>query len=371
MRLPEPLILSSKQTSDSQPAREPRKTYGAFIAITVAGVALTLFVSLAPLSVGAFWPFIAVNAQSAGEPPLLHDTTIAYLDAATNSDPNPSKGSADLEMTAGAALLANSGPDGTLPASTLGVGEASSVYEVREGDSLSEIADMYGISMNTILLANDIKDAKTIQPGDTLTILPVSGVQYKVKNGGTLSDVAKLYNVEVSDIAAVNGMQSDEVLVAGDVLIIPGGDVHVAATKKTAAKKSSTGSASASTKKVAVASGYYGNPLPGAYVSQGVHGNNGIDFAGMPTGSAVVAAAGGTVTIAESDGLYNGGYGNYVEIAHANGTKTRYAHLSSVAVSVGQTVDKGEKLGGVGNTGRSTGIHLHFEVRGAKNPFAN
>jgi len=320
------------------------------------------------VSVDAFWPFVSANAQEDGEPPILHDTSIAYLDAATNTDPNPLKGGLDIEIS-DSALFANSGPDGTLPESSVHAGAEASVYEVREGDSLSEIADMYGISMKTILLANDIKDAGTIQPGDKLVILPVSGVQYKVKSGGTLSDVAKLYSADVDEIAAINGLDANATLKAGDVLIVPGGDTHVVATAKPAAKK--TSAAASTGKKVPVASGYYGNPLPGAYVSQGIHGNNGIDFAGMPSGSPVLAAAAGTVTIAESDGLYNGGYGNYVEITHANGTKTRYAHLSSVAVSVGQTVDKGEKIGGVGNTGRSTGIHLHFEVRGATNPFAN
>ncbi len=98
-----------------------------------------------------------------------------------------------------------------------------------------------------------------------------------------------------------------------------------------------------------------------------MHGNNGVDIA-APLGTPVVASAGGTVIIARSSG-WNGGYGLYVVISHSNGTQTLYAHLSSVNVSVGDSVSKGQVIGKVGNTGKSTGPHLHFEVRGARNPF--
>jgi murein DD-endopeptidase MepM/ murein hydrolase activator NlpD len=82
----------------------------------------------------------------------------------------------------------------------------------------------------------------------------------------------------------------------------------------------------------------------------------------------VLASAGGTVAAAKVGG-YNGGYGNMIIIIHPNNVQTVYAHLRSVNVVSGQTVAQGEQIGTVGNTGRSTGPHLHFEVRGAKNPF--
>ena len=88
----------------------------------------------------------------------------------------------------------------------------------------------------------------------------------------------------------------------------------------------------------------------------------------MPIGSSLFASADGTVLIAKSTG-WNGGYGQYVVIKHPNNTQTLYAHMSSVSVSVGQSVKKGQTIGLSGNTGRSTGPHLHFEIRGAKNPF--
>jgi murein DD-endopeptidase MepM/ murein hydrolase activator NlpD len=114
--------------------------------------------------------------------------------------------------------------------------------------------------------------------------------------------------------------------------------------------------------------GYYIFPTPGAVRTQKMHGNNGVDL-GNKTGAPVLAAAGGTVTVAKAGG-YNYGYGNYIRITHPNGTETIYGHLSRVDVSVGQTVDKGQQIGAVGSTGNSTGPHLHFEVRGAYNPWA-
>lgn len=108
-------------------------------------------------------------------------------------------------------------------------------------------------------------------------------------------------------------------------------------------------------------------PLRGGVKSQGIHGYNGIDIA-APVGTPILASADGAVILARTSG-YNGGYGLYVVIKHNNGTQTLYAHMSRVNVSVGQTVTQGEVIGAVGNTGRSTGPHIHFEVRGARNPF--
>jgi murein DD-endopeptidase MepM/ murein hydrolase activator NlpD len=114
--------------------------------------------------------------------------------------------------------------------------------------------------------------------------------------------------------------------------------------------------------------GYYIRPVYGGTISQGLHGYNGVDLA-APRGTTIVAAAGGNVIIARGSG-WNGGYGNYVVISHPNGTQTLYAHLNSVATYEGAQVEQGQLIGYSGSTGKSTGPHLHFEVRGAKNPFA-
>ena len=115
--------------------------------------------------------------------------------------------------------------------------------------------------------------------------------------------------------------------------------------------------------------GYYSNPVPGGVITQGIHGWNGVDLAAV-RGTPVRAAAGGTVIVARGGG-WNGGYGNYAVISHDNGTQTLYSHMRSVIVSSGQPVSSGQVIGYVGATGRATGPHLHFEVRGAQNPFSN
>lgn len=334
------------------------------------GIAVFVLAWSLPQQASAFFGFFSHTRAAENSDVLIHDSKLALLDAATNIDPNPSKGGIDIGVSQGSALVPSSGPEGALPES-MGIGgpvsDAISLYQVREGDSLSEIADMFGVTANTILWANDIKDAKTIHPGDTLLILPVSGVRYTVKSGGTLKDVAKLFDADIDEIALFNGIDPTAALAAGTEIIIPGGNLAPKPVVKTATKSAGT---SVVSKALPALTGYYGNPVPGARLTQGIHGNNGIDL-GAPSGTPVYAAAAGTVIVAKNDGGYNGGYGNYIVVSHANGTQTLYAHLSSVNISVGQAVEKGAKIGGVGSTGRSTGNHLHFEVRGAANPFSN
>jgi murein DD-endopeptidase MepM/ murein hydrolase activator NlpD len=108
-------------------------------------------------------------------------------------------------------------------------------------------------------------------------------------------------------------------------------------------------------------------PVAGGKKTQGIHGYNGIDI-GAPVGTPIYASADGEVIISRSGG-WNGGYGNYVVIRHSNGTQTLYSHNSKNAVAVGDTVKQGDIIGFIGATGKATGPHLHFEIRGAKNPF--
>jgi murein DD-endopeptidase MepM/ murein hydrolase activator NlpD len=225
---------------------------------------------------------------------------------------------------------------------------------------------MFDISANTILWANDLASAKDVHPGDTLLILPVSGIQHKVKSGETLASLAKTYDGDVNDIASFNGLDASAGLEVGSTVIIPGGEIK-AAPAKSSSSSSGGRTAPGPSRSLPAISGYFGNPLPGGIITQGIHGNNGVDI-GAPAGTPVYAAASGTVISAKVGG-YNGGYGNVVIISHANGTQTLYAHFSSVAVSAGAHVNEGDMIGRVGTTGRSTGNHLHFEVRGAKNPF--
>jgi LysM repeat protein len=285
------------------------------------------------------------------------------LSSRTNVDPKAALGGGDILVDEGTLLpSAPFGPDDYTD--KLSSNGEISVYTVREGDSLSEVAQMFGVTANTILWANDLPKATAIKPGDELVILPIVGVRHLVKTGDTISTIAKKYQSDAAEILSYNQLASSDALVVGDTLIIPGGNMHEATPKKIATAKptKSTGSAGASG-----ASGNFIHPVPGATRTQGIHGYNGVDLASA-IGTPIRAAASGEVIVSKSSG-WNGGYGNYVVIKHSNGTQTLYAHTSSNTVGVGAVVEAGETIAYVGNSGRSTGAHLHFEVRGASNPF--
>jgi murein DD-endopeptidase MepM/ murein hydrolase activator NlpD len=190
----------------------------------------------------------------------------------------------------------------------------------------------------------------------------VTGIEHKVRKGDTLASLAKKYRGDAEEIAEFNALDPALPLEVDATLIIPGGELVSSPTRSTATNPYRGGGGK-------TLEGYFSNPLPGAILTQNIHGWNGVDLA-APQGTLIRAAADGTVLISKSNGTWNKGYGNYVVVTHANGTQTLYAHLSRNVVSVGQEVMQGQIIGYVGNTGLSTGYHLHFEVRGAKNPFA-
>ncbi|MEZ4103892.1 MAG: M23 family metallopeptidase [Candidatus Paceibacterota bacterium] len=284
---------------------------------------------------------------------------IPLLTAEHNPDPHNNLGGAEVVVEDGA--LVSSGPVGedVIALNRTSTGEIS-IYTVREGDTLSHIADMYGVTANTILWANDLPKATSIREGQTLVILPIAGVQHVVKSGDTVNSIAKKYDGNVEEILSYNQLASADGLVVGETIVVPGGAIHSAPVIKSASPTSVSGSVAAST-------AGWTHPAPGAIKSQGLHGYNAVDLAGS-VGSSIRAAAAGEVIVSKSSG-WNGGYGQYIVIKHSNGTQTLYAHLSSNKVGVGAYVGQGEVIGGMGNTGKSTGSHLHFEVRGGKNPF--
>lgn len=325
-------------------------------------VALSAAVSL-PQQASAFWPF-STNADAATSA-FVPDPSTPALHASTNIDPNPDKGLGGIQ-TSGNGLLADAGPSGTT-ADVVGTTppDRISVYVVRPGDTLSDIANMFGVSANTVLWANNLKSSRDVHPGDTLVILPISGVERIIVKGDTLKSLAKKYDADADDIAQYNGLDPAAVLVVGSTVIIPGGEISAPPTPVPAKRPTRTTSDGGP-----VLTGYYSNPVPGLRITQGLHGRNGIDFGGPGAhGTPIHAAADGVVIIARNGG-WNGGYGNYVVVSHSNGTQTLYAHMSNTIASPGQSVSSGQVIGYVGSTGKSTGNHLHFEVRGAANPFA-
>lgn len=290
--------------------------------------------------------------------------TMAILKPAMNIDPTPARGGGDIVIVDDSALVPEEGPAGTIADIEKPKNGTISTYVVRSGDTLSEIAELFDVTPSTILWANDLPRGASLKVGQKLTILPVTGIRYTVKKGDTLSSIAKRYGADLSEVGSYNGID-DTTLAVGSEIIIPEGEI-TAPTPTPAAKKSSASVAVQI--RTAAKIGYYMAPLSGYTKTQGIHGYNGVDLAAK-SGTPIMAAAEGDVIVAKASG-YNGGYGGYVVIQHDNGSQTLYAHQSRVAASVGQRVVQGQVIGYVGSTGKSSGDHLHFEIRnGGRNPF--
>ena len=269
-----------------------------------------------------------------------------------------------LSATQDNALVSTRNPAGILPRSG---NDRIIVYTVQDGDTPGSIAERFDISLNTLLWANKIRNAKSIRIGDDLIILPVTGVQYEVKKGDSAESIAKKFKADAADIMSFNGLGVDEQLRAGDTIIIPDGELAPTAPVPSGKPPSRFAG-------LPEFSGYYGRPIIGGRNARatrtnphGLHGYNGADLANS-CGLPVFASADGTVIIAQNQG-WNGGYGRYIVITHPNGTQTLYGHLSVILVSAGQFVDRGSQIAAIGSSGNSTGCHIHFEIRGAKNPF--
>lgn len=291
---------------------------------------------------------------------------MALLKPASNIDPAPASGEDNAIIIDDSALMPEEGPAGTKADISKPKSSSISVYVVRPGDTLSTIAELFGVSPNTILWANDLPRGTTLKVGQSLTILPVTGVKYTVKKGDTIAAIAKKFGGDSEEILSYNGIGEDG-LSAGVDIIIPDGEISapVSVKPKVAITTAIRATAPAGT---AIQLGYYAAPLARYVRTQGVHGTNAVDLA-APTGTPILASAEGDVIVAKDSG-YNGGYGRYVVIKHDNGSQTLYAHASSISVSVGDHVSKGQLIGYVGISGKATGPHLHFEIRnGIRNPF--
>lgn len=236
-------------------------------------------------------------------------------------------------------------------------------YTVQKGDTLSGIARKFGISDETIKWENNLSSAN-ITVGDELKILPVSGIAHKVISGDTIYTIAKRYSSNPQAIAdfPFNDFADPQTfsLVVGQILIVPDGVQPQAAPRYIARKGPTT------TSPRAVSGAGFSWPVPGTMNQYYSWYHKAVDL-GAPVGTPIVAAQSGTVTEAYTGG-WNYGYGTHIVITGDNGYQTLYAHMSSLNVSNGQRVNAGSSVvGWVGMTGRTTGPHLHFEVRSGGN----
>ena len=334
--------------------------------LSVLAIFLATFFLSGDANAGFFYfgeKILKTNAPNNQKTANFNVQNIQLLESSLNYESTGSKGGGDITIVNNNSLLPDSGPLGTIADIEDQTGsDQISIYVVREGDNLSQIASMFNVSVNTIVWSNDLERGGKIVPGQTLVILPISGVKYEVKKGDTVKSIAKKLNGDADEIIKFNDLPADGQLAEGQTLIVPNGELAPALASKPGLKSNLVRGANGPSY-----AGYYVRPIAVGRKSQGLHGYNGVDLADS-CGTPVMASASGDVIISREGG-WNGGYGNYVVISHSNGTQTLYSHLLSNIVSAGWHVVQGQVIGYVGSTGNSTGCHVHFEVRGAKNPF--
>ncbi len=241
-------------------------------------------------------------------------------------------------------------------------------YTVRSGDTISGIAERFGISIATVLSVNNLTARSYIQPGQTLTILPTDGIIYIVSRGNTVLGIANKYDAKASEIIAYNNLNVGGTnLQIGQQLIIPGGKVLRVVSSRPIYRPSVRTvktfhriAAPPPSTQTPAGSGWLW-PTKAHIITQYFWTRHqAIDIAG-PIGTPVYATKSGRVITSQCG--WNYGYGCYIIIAHSNGYHSLYAHSSKLLVSVGQYVTQGQTIMLIGTTGNSTGPHVHFEIR--------
>jgi murein DD-endopeptidase MepM/ murein hydrolase activator NlpD len=230
-------------------------------------------------------------------------------------------------------------------------------YKVRSGDTLTGIANRFGVSMMTVWWANKLK-TKDLKVGQELVIPPVNGLVVTVDVGDTLESLAKKHKVKEGRILAANEL-TDPNLVVGQVLLMPGAKGAPIPTPKPTPKPTPRPRATTVRAPAQYSGGRFAWPVAGGYISQYYrYGHYAIDIA-ADYGTRVRAAAGGKVIFA---GWKSNGGGYQVWIAHGSNLYTTYNHMSAITVGNGQSVSRGQQVGRIGTSGYATGPHLHFEV---------
>lgn len=230
-------------------------------------------------------------------------------------------------------------------------------YKVERGDTLSSIARKFEVEVAELRTSNS-KTSNTLKVGEMLIVPKKNGILYEVKEGDSAEAIANRLGINVEWLKSNNPDYEELMKKAGSKLVIPLG-----AGNEVESKKKDESEPNLKTYFILPARGWNWGEL---------HPENAVDIADV-CGRPVYASAEGVVVEESSNGAWNNGYGNYVVVEHPNSTRTKYAHTAKNLVKRGEFVVQGEKIAQIGNSGNTHGVsgcHLHFEVFGAKNPFA-
>lgn len=222
-------------------------------------------------------------------------------------------------------------------------------YQVQKGDTLWDISRSFNVDIQTLTSINNLNRNSILKIGQTLQI-PGSGQRlHVIRPGETMWDIAARYKVSLTSLKAANPSKNPVNLKINDQLVIPSSTYQVAQVTQQPSRGWTYTS-------------LFNWPLVGTITSgygwrqSGYH--HGIDIAGE-IGDPIKACAAGTVTFAG----YKSVYGRTVVIEHPDGKETLYAHVQTIKVSQGESVARGQVIATVGMTGRTTGPHVHLEVR--------
>ncbi len=334
--------------------------YGGHLALLVVAVFLYAGVKIAPLD-GLFVVKLTPNVEASTVSTQSEDR---FLEAGLNSD----EGEIKLDLSGVPVLVDNSLTPNLNPFTFEGKRPSQSVitYTVERNDTPIGIAEKFGIKPETLLGGNAYlsEEASALQVGSVLTILPIDGVLHDVRDGDTLEGLASQYGVSVEEIIAFepNNLEFPYRLYPETQIMVPGAvrEVWFWSAPQLPSRSGSADSTGSGIAPQVQGTGTFIWPVGYRRITQHYwYGHPAVDV-GLPEGNAVLASDTGTVTWA---GWNVYGYGNLIVINHGNGYETYYGHLSGINVYPGQVVTQGAVIGASGNTGRSSGPHLHFEIR--------
>lgn len=220
-------------------------------------------------------------------------------------------------------------------------------YTVRSGDTVDRIAKKFGLRQDTVISSNNLSSATSIRPGIVLRIPTLNGLSHKVRSGENLSSLSKRYGIGITQIVDANDLESG-VLYAGQSLFIPNARLSAASINNFYGESFIWPARGI----ISSPFGYRANPFTGLKTY-----HSAIDIV-VGTGTRVKATSAGTV----ADTGYNSVFGNYIILKHSSGYQSLYAHLSNIGVKEGSSVSQSATIGLSGNTGQSTGPHLHFSI---------